>query len=133
MTSLLDEALDAWADARRGVVAELKRVPPSQLHFRPEPRARSAAEIVLHVVDTGLMWTGELTNPGGDFTRKSFQAFLREYGTPASSRPRDKTGFLRLLRNAHAISVRRIQDARPEQYFQPAKYRSTSLLSMAEV
>lgn len=111
MTSLLDEALDAWADARRGVVAELKRVPPSQLHFRPEPRARSAAEIVLHVVDTGLMWTGELTNPGGDFTRKSFQAFLREYGTPASSRPRDKTGFLRLLRNAHAISVRRIQDA----------------------
>ena len=111
MTNLLDEALDAWADARRGVEAELRRVPPGKLGFRPEPGARSVADIVLHIADTGLMWSGELTNPSGDFTRKSFPAFIREYGTPRSRRPRDKTGFMRVLRNTHAIGVRQIQGA----------------------
>ena len=111
MTSLLDEAIDAWADARRGVVAELKRVPPSQLHFRSDLGARSVTEVVLHIADTGLMWSNELTNPDGDFTRKSFSAFICEYGTPVSSRPRNKTGLVRVLRDTHAIGVRQIQGA----------------------
>ena len=107
--SLLDEALEAWADARRGVIAELRSVPPGQIDFRPEPGARSAAQIAQHVVDTALMWCGELADPDGDFTRKSFPAFMKAYGTPASKRPRDRSGLVRLLRSTHAAGVRRLR------------------------
>ena len=107
--SLLDEALDAWADARRGVIGELRCVPPGQISFRPDPGARSAAEIAQHVADTALMWCGELSNPAGDFTRKSFPEFIREYGTPARDRPGDRAGLLRLLRRTHAQGVRQLR------------------------
>lgn len=109
--SLLEEALDAWADARRGVIAELRCVPPGQIGFRPDPGARSVAEIGQHVADTGLMWCGELANPEGDFTRMSFPKFMQLYGTPASSRPPARSGLVRLLRATHAAGVRQIRAA----------------------
>lgn len=108
-TSLLDEALDAWADARRGVIAELRSVPAGQIDFRPADGAQSVAEIAQHIVDTALMWCGELSNPAGDFTRKSFPGFIREYGTPKKERPADKAGLVRLLRSTHAQGVRRLR------------------------
>ena len=107
--SLLDEALEAWGDARRGVIAELRSVPPGQIDFRPEPGARSVAEIAQHVVDTALMWCGELSNPDGDFTRMSFGGFMEAYGTPASKRPDDRSGLVRLLRSTHAAGARRLR------------------------
>ena len=58
-TTLLDEALEAWEGARKGIIEELKCVPPQHLHYRPESGARTVAEIVQHVVDTSLMWAGE--------------------------------------------------------------------------
>ena len=108
--SLLDEALDAWADARRGVIAELRRVPAGRIGFRPGPGARSVAELVQHVVDTALMWCGELSNPAGDFTRRDFPAFLREYGTPEAERPGDRAGLVRLLRGTHARGARQLRE-----------------------
>ena len=108
--SLLDEALDAWADARRGVIAELRCVPAGRIDFRPGDGARSVAEIAQHVVDTALMWCGELANPAGDFTRRNFPAFMREYGTRKADRPGDKAGLVRLLRNTHARGVRQLRD-----------------------
>ena len=107
--SLLDEALDAWDDARRGLIAELQRVPVRRIDFRPDAGARSVAELVLHLIDTGLMWSGELSDASGDFTRKSFPAFIREYGTPPSRRPRTKAALVRLLRSSHAKGVRQIR------------------------
>ena len=107
--SLLDEALEAWDDARRGVIAELRSVPPGQVDFRPEPGARSIAELAQHVVDTALMWCGELADPDGDFTRKNFPAFMKAYGTPASKRPRDRSGLVRLLRSTHTAGARRLR------------------------
>ncbi len=108
--SLLEEALDAWADARRGVIAELRCVPEDRIGFRPETGARSVAEIVQHVADTARMWCGELSNPAGDFTRKDFPAFLREYGTRKADRPRDRIGLIRLLRSTHADGARQLRE-----------------------
>ena len=108
-TTLLDEALEAWEGARKGIIEELKCVPPQHLHYRPESGARTVAEIVQHVGDTSLMWAGELSNPNGDFTRKSFNAFIKEYGTPLPERPTDKTGFVRLLGSSHAVGVKRLK------------------------
>ena len=107
--SLLDEALEAWGDARRGVIAELRSVPPGQIDFRPEPGARSVAEIAQHVVDTALMWCVELSNPDGDFTRMSFAEFMEAHGTPAAKRPDDRSGLVRLLRSTHAAGARRLR------------------------
>ena len=109
-TSLLEEALDAWADARRGVIAELRCVPAGQMGFRPEDGARSVAEIAQHIADTALMWCGELSNPAGDFTRQGFPAFIRQYGTPEADRPADKSGLVRLLRSSHAEGVRQLRE-----------------------
>ena len=107
--SLLDEALEAWSDARRGVIAELRSVPPGQIDFRPEPGARSVAGIAQHVVDTALMWCVELSSPDGDFTRMTFAEFMEAYGTPASKRPADRRGLVHLLRSTHAAGARRLR------------------------
>ena len=107
--TLLEEALESWRDARRGVIAELRRVPPNRIDFRPEPGARSVAELVQHTVDTAAMWTGELASPKGDFTRKSFPAFVRQYGTAAADRPTTRKGLIRLLRTQHAAGARAIR------------------------
>lgn len=109
--SLLDEALEAWADARLGVIAELRNIPARQIDFRPEAGARSVAELALHIVDTGLMWAAELSNPKGDFTRKSFPAFMREYGARPTRRRRSKVALVGLLRSTHAKGERQIRQA----------------------
>ena len=109
-TSLFEEALDAWADARRGVIAEFRCVPAGQIDFRPADGAQSVAEIAQHIADTALMWCGELSDPAGDFTRKSFPAFIRQYGTPKKERPADKAGLVRLLRSTHAQGVRQLRE-----------------------
>ena len=110
-TSLLEEALDAWAAARRGVIAELRCVPAGQMGFRPEDGARSVAEIAQHIADTALMWCGELSNPAGDFTRKGFPAFIREYGTRKADQPKDKAGLVRMLRSTHTRGTRQLRAA----------------------
>lgn len=110
-TTLLEEALESWADARRGVIAELQRVPQNRIDFCPEPGARSAGELAQHIADTAAMWVGELTDPAGDFTRKDFPAFMRQYGTPAGDRPETRAGLVRLLRTSHAAGARAIRRA----------------------
>lgn len=110
MSSLLDEAIEAWADARQGVIAELRSVPADRIDFRPGSGARSVAEIAAHVADTALMWCGELANPDGDFTRQDFPAFIREYGVPEAERPADRNGLLLLLRDTHTRGERLLRD-----------------------
>ena len=79
LTSLLDEALEAWQYARAGVISEIRNLPDVSLSFRPTPASRSAAEIAVHIVESGLMMAGELSRPDGNFRRKSFPQFMKEY------------------------------------------------------
>lgn len=109
-TSLLEEALDAWADARKGVMAEVTNIPGDHFDFRPTPASRSVAELVQHIVETALMWSGELARPDGDFTRKSFPGFLREYAGGVT-RHRTKGALLRVLGSSHASGERQIRKA----------------------
>lgn len=78
-TSLLEEALQAWTYAREGVLGELDNIPGDSWDWRPHEEARSVAELALHIVEAGLMMTGELTNPEGDFTRQPPPAFTEEH------------------------------------------------------
>ena len=59
--SLLDELLAACAYTRDGVVAEPKNLPESALDFRPNDQTRTTREIVQHIIESGLLMSGELS------------------------------------------------------------------------
>jgi uncharacterized damage-inducible protein DinB len=98
--NLLEEALEAWSYTRSGVVEELQNLPEKELAFRPREGARSAAELVRHVIESGLMMTGELSRPDGDFQRKAYEALVREYAKGVSLK-HTKRELLEALRRAH--------------------------------
>jgi uncharacterized damage-inducible protein DinB len=102
--SLLDEALEGWAYTRQGVIDEVRNLPASLMTFQPTPASRSLAELVIHIVESGLMMSGELSRPDGNFRRKSYAAFMKEYAAPA--RPQSKPGLLKLLKETHASGDR---------------------------
>ncbi|MGA7616684.1 MAG: DinB family protein [Thermoanaerobaculia bacterium] len=77
--SLLDEALDAWTDAREGVIAELENIPASRMDFRPAEGVRNVAELVIHIMEVSLMMTGELTRKDTDLRRAPFPDLVRMY------------------------------------------------------
>src|ERR1700686_681898 len=85
-TTLLDEALEAGAYTRAGVIAEVKNLPESALDFKPTDASRTTRELVQHVLEAGLMMAGELTRPDGDFQRQSYPEFLDEYARNVSRR-----------------------------------------------
>ena len=117
MTTLLEEAIEAWGGARRGVIAEAAGIPARDYDFRPTPEARSVAELVAHIAATGMMWTNELTRPTADFTRQSFPAFIRDCaGGTAKRRPRGE--WLRLLRSSYRDGARQIRTAGEVQMLQ---------------
>jgi len=108
--SLLDELLGAWAYTRGGVIAEVRNLPDKLMSFRPAPGSRTLAELVIHVVESGLMMSGELTRADGNFRRQSYDAFAREYAAPASSR-RSRRDLLKLLKDTHARGEKQIRGA----------------------
>lgn len=77
---LLDEAIESWQYVRQGVLAEAEGIPEDRWGFRPHERARTVGELVTHIVRHGLVMTGELTDPAGDFTRQPPPAFAEQYG-----------------------------------------------------
>jgi len=110
LTSLLDEALEAWQYARAGVISEIRNLPDVSLNFRPTPSSRSAAEIAVHIAESGLMMAGELSRPDGNFRRKSFPQFMKEYAKgvkPASN----KKQLIALLTKTHEDGRKKIQNA----------------------
>ena len=110
LTSLLDEALEAWAYTRAGLIDEIRNLSDADLTFRPHAESRNAAELAVHLAHSGLMMAGELTRPDGDFRRKPYPEFLKEYsqGLPAA---KTKAQVLALLKRTHADGDRKIRTA----------------------
>lgn len=109
-TSLLEEALDAWTYARTGLVDEIRNLSAADLKFRPHPKSRTAAELAVHVVETSAMMAGELSRPDGNFQRKTFPAFMKEYARgirPTSN----KAELVRLLKRTLAEGQRKLGQA----------------------
>lgn len=100
-TDLLEEGLESWEGTRSGVVDELRNLPEKDLAFRPHAGARSVEELVRHIIESGLLMSGELSRPDGDFRRKSYEALLREHGRgrmPKARKPSKKTLLAALAR-----------------------------------
>jgi uncharacterized damage-inducible protein DinB len=98
-TTLLDEALEGWQFARTGVIAELDNIPAGAFGFSPAPGVRTVAGLARHIVESGMVMAGELTRQDGNFTRKSYPAFLKEYAGGLDPR-QDKASLIRLLKRS---------------------------------
>jgi uncharacterized damage-inducible protein DinB len=109
-STLLEEALEAWAYTRAGVADELRGIPEAELDFKPSPQSRSIAELVQHVIASGLMMAGELARSDGDFQRKSYEGFLHEYARGVGAL-RSRGNLLERLRATHAEGDKRFRRA----------------------
>lgn len=49
-STLLGEALEAWEDARRGVLEEAEIIPDDSYRWRPTDKSRTVAEVLHHIL-----------------------------------------------------------------------------------
>jgi len=108
--TLLEEALEAWSFTRAGVIDELQNIPDKNLMFQPSDESRSVIELAQHVVESGLLMSGELTREAGDFQRKSYEGLLQEYARGVSAR-RSKRQLVDALRSTHREGERKFREA----------------------
>ena len=80
--TILDEAIDAWEDARNGVIDEVENIPANQFDFRPTPDVRTVTELILHIMEVSLMMAGELTREDTNLRRDPWPKLLARYSGP---------------------------------------------------
>jgi len=97
LTNLLDEALDAWSDARNGVIDEARNIPARYWDFRPAPEVKNVRELVVHILEVAMMMTGELTREDTNFKRWPWPKLLATYARPAYE-AKTRADLLSLLR-----------------------------------
>ena len=78
--SILDETLDAWAEARQGVIDELENIPAASFAARPLPEMRSVAEMAVHILEVAQMMVGELCSVDTNFRRLPWPELLKKHG-----------------------------------------------------
>lgn len=106
--TLLEEALEAWGYTREGVVSELENLPADAMDHRPAPGARTVAELVHHIAESGLLMAGELARDDGDFTRQPYGDHLSEHAGDMP-RPSGRSELLALLASTHAEGEARLR------------------------
>jgi uncharacterized damage-inducible protein DinB len=106
--TILDEALEAWSYTRNGVIEEARSLPEKDFGFRASEKSRSVIELLQHVIESGLLMSGELSRPDGDFRRKSYEGLLIEYARGISGM-RSKRQLLAALRQTHTDGEKRIR------------------------
>jgi len=100
-TTLLEEALEAWRYTRAGVVTEIENLSEADLRFKPNPESRTAGEIAVHIAESGMMMSGELSRPDGNFRRKSFPEFMKEYARGVKPARGGKRALVQMLKRTH--------------------------------
>lgn len=119
VASLVDEALETWQFARQGIIDEVQNLPQDALTSR-KVGARTIAEIVHHIAESGLMMSGELTRKDGDFQRQAYPEFLKEYAGKMV-KPTGKAGLIALLERTHKDGEQRIRAAGEALLLQPIR------------
>ena len=95
-TTLLEETLQTWRDVRGGVIGEAKNVPAAKWAWRPTPESRTFEELVRHILESGLLMSGELVRPDASFTREPYPKMIATYGRPAH-RAKGRAELMKLL------------------------------------
>jgi uncharacterized damage-inducible protein DinB len=109
-TNLLEEALEAWEDARLGALDEAANIPADHWDFRPTPEVRSVNELVVHILEVAMLMTGELTRSDTNFRRAPIPELVAMYAQPAyGDRTRDE--LLDLMRSQLEEGITAFQKA----------------------
>ena len=108
--SLLDETLEAWEDARFGIIAEVKNIPARKFDFRPTADVRSVKEQVVHVLEVAMMMTGELTRADTNLQRTDWPKLLKMYAAEAY-RAESKAELVKLLKSQLQDGVKQFREA----------------------
>lgn len=106
--SVLDELLDAWHDARQGVIWEVENIPSDRFDFRATPETRSVRELAQHILEVAMMMTSEFTRPDTNLHRAPWPKLLAMYAKPAW-RAKTKKELLALLRSQFKDAERRFR------------------------
>ena len=101
--------LSAWAYTRDGVIAEVRNLPESALGFTPDRLPRTARDLTQHIIEAGLLMSGELSRPDGDFLRKPYPDLMKEHAPGGVARYRTKAALLAALKRTHADGAKRIR------------------------
>jgi len=83
LDSFLEETLQAWRDAREGIIAEVENIPADKFDFRPTPEVKDVRELVQHILEVSMMMTGELTRTDTNFRRAPWPELLAMYANAA--------------------------------------------------
>lgn len=98
---VIEDAIDAWAFTRRNTLAEIENLPADRFDHRPHVGSRSIAEVCHHIVDSGLMFTGEIARSDGSFARLPISELLATHAGNALQ-PTDRTRILERLQDTWA-------------------------------
>lgn len=109
-TTRLEEALEAWEDARRGFIDEVRNIPAARWDFRPTPEMKSVRELAVHILEVAMMMTGELTRDDTNLRRLPWPKLLRKYAGPAY-RATSRGELLGLLRSQLRDGIRSFRKA----------------------
>ncbi len=96
--SFLDETLEAWRDARQGIIDEVRNIPANKFDFRPTPETKSVRELVQHILEVSMMMTGELPRPDTNLKRYPWPKLLAKYAS-AAYKAKTKKELLALLKS----------------------------------
>lgn len=104
-TTILEEALEAWEDARTGFIHEVQNIPAKHWDYRPTPEVKSVQELAVHILEVAMMMTGELTREDTNFRRLPFPKLLTKYAGPAYE-AKTRRALLSLLRSQLLDGIR---------------------------
>ncbi len=110
MRTLLEEAIEAWQDARNGVIEEVENLPANQFDFRPTPDVRSVTELVIHILEVSLMMAGELPREDTNLRRLPWPKLIAHYSKPIEN-VSGKRALLAALRSTLRDGVKEFQRA----------------------
>jgi uncharacterized damage-inducible protein DinB len=110
MTTLFEEAIEAWEDARNGVIDEVENLPANRFDFRPTPDVRSVSELVIHILEVSLMMAGELTREDTNLRRYPWPKLLAHYSKPIAN-VSGKRQLLAALRSTLRDGVKQFRSA----------------------
>jgi uncharacterized damage-inducible protein DinB len=107
--TLLEETLEAWEDARLGIIEEVENIPSDKFDFRPTPEVRSLRELVVHILEVAMMMTGELTRADTNFHRAPWPALLEMYASEAYQ-ANSKDELVKLLKSQFKEAEKRFRE-----------------------
>lgn len=110
LSSFLAETLEAWRDARQGIIDEVANIPADRFEFRPTPETKSVVELVQHILEVSMLMTAELTRPDTDLKRLPWPRMLEKYAAEAY-RATTKDQLLELLESQMVEAEQRFEQA----------------------